>query len=397
MKLPVDSLGVAQVATARAKAATTPYRGFSALLYPQKLQTMKTRFRLFQRASGVFYIEDTETLRQESLKTKDKNVAQRLFQARNAAHEQPALNLQLARTYLAASDPAVAKRTWQKVMDMVVSTKKGVTRERWERAIKDHAFDTLRDQQLLETRAEHLLAALEKGKVATNVFLRRLHNYSVDLSWLPWPLIPKRQWPAIQFRPKRAITFAEHAAIVEREGNPERKAYYELLWHLGGAQGDIAALNAEDVDLENRVITYRRKKTNQPALLHFGEQLGNILDRLPKTGPLFPYLRSVRAADRATEFKQRCHGLGINGITLHSYRYAWAERAKASGYPERFAMEALGHNSQAVHRAYAKGAQMSLPALEDYEKAAVKRKVVRLPLPAAGETAEEISAKKVAG
>jgi len=82
---------------------------------------------------------------------------------------------------------------------------------------------------------------------------------------------------------------------------------------------------------------------------------------------LFPYLSSVRANDRATEFRSRCRQLGINGVTLHSYRYAWAERAKVAGYPERFAQEALGHNSKAVHRAYARHAQMKLPALEDYE------------------------------
>jgi integrase len=63
------------------------------------------------------------------------------------------------------------------------------------------------------------------------------------------------------------------------------------------------------------------------------------LKDLPSEGLLFPYLASVRASDRATEFKQRCGRLGIKGVTLHSYRYAWAERAKASGYPERFAME----------------------------------------------------------
>jgi hypothetical protein len=34
-----------------------------------------------------------------------------------------------------------------------------------------------------------------------------------------------------------------------------------------------------------------------------------ILRDLPGSGPLFPYLRTVRANDRATEFKQRCHGL----------------------------------------------------------------------------------------
>ena len=36
--------------------------------------------------------------------------------------------------------------------------------------------------------------------------------------------------------------------------------------------------------------------------------------------------------------------------------------------PERFAQEALGHNSKAVHRAYAKRALMKIPSLEDYEQ-----------------------------
>src|SRR5208283_3128414 len=74
------------------------------------------------------------------------------------------------------------------------------------------------------------------------------------------------------------------------------------------------------------------------------------------------------AGDRATEFGQRCRQLGISGVTLHSYRYAWAERAKSCGYPERFAQQALGHNSKAIHRAYAKNAQVIVPALEEYER-----------------------------
>ena len=65
-----------------------------------------------------------------------------------------------------------------------------------------------------------------------------------------------------------------------------------------------------------------------------------------------------------------CRQLGIKGVTLHSYRYAWAERAKVAGMPERFAQEALGHNSKAVHRAYAKRALMKIPSLEDYEERA---------------------------
>lgn len=71
-------------------------------------------------------------------------------------------------------------------------------------------------------------------------------------------------------------------------------------------------------------------------------------------------------------------------MTLHSYRYAWAERAIVAGYPERFAQLALGHNSKAVHRAYAKRAQVTLPPLEDYERNMAAAAIIPLPLPAAG-------------
>ncbi len=69
---------------------------------------------------------------------------------------------------------------------------------------------------------------------------------------------------------------------------------------------------------------------------------------------------------------------------LHSYRYAWAERARTCGYLERFAQEALGHNSKAVHRACARKAQVVIPTLEDYERklAAAPERVI-VPLPAA--------------
>jgi len=155
---------------------------------------------------------------------------------------------------------------------------------------------------------------------------------------------------------------------VARETNPERQALYQLAWHLGASQSDIAHLEAENIDWESQVISFVRKKTGSIAIMRFDAELAEILRGLPPAGPLFPQLRKVRAGDRATEFKQRCEGLGIKGISLHSYRYAWAERAKKAGYPERFAQEALGHNSKAVHRAYARKARVELPALSDYER-----------------------------
>lgn len=109
--------------------------------------------------------------------------------------------------------------------------------------------------------------------------------------------------------------------------------------------------------------------------MHLGTEALNLFKDLPRQGLLFPYLSLVRTGDRATEFSQRCRQLGIKGVTLHRYRYAWAERAKIAGYPERFAQEALGHNSKAVHRAYAKRAPMKIPSLQEYEERAAQNAV----------------------
>lgn len=334
---------------------------------------MRAKFGKFKSGkSGYWYWQDNEArkggkARQGTLGTKDEGEADRLLHAMNESHVLPAVNMQIARAYLQATDPTLVKRTWRFVMDEILKTKEGPTHYRWTSATKDEHFDSIRDLPLLQTRAEHFLAVLDEGTVSTNVYLRRLHNFALDMSWLPWPIIPKRQWPKVEYQAKRAITWEEHRMIVGREENPERKAFYELCWHIGASQGDLANLRAEDIDWSGQTITYFRQKTKEVAQIHFADAVKEILLELPKKDRLFPYLASVRASDRATEFKQRCVGLGIENVTLHSYRYAWAQRAKECGYPERFAQQALGHNSKAVHRFYSKQALVKIPSLEEYE------------------------------
>jgi len=329
---------------------------------------MKQRYRLFRRRGGVFYTFDNVTTKQLSLKTEDEEEAKRLVNAKNEAERQPVINRQIARAYLMVSDPSAATRTWQHVMDEMGKLKKGVTRERWERGMREEPFDRIRDLTLLETKAEHLIQALVSGTVSTNIFLRRLHNFSLDMSWLPTPVIPRRQWPPIEFKDKRAVTLEEHQTILKGERNPEWRAYYQLLWHLGGSQSDIAALRGEDIDWDARTISYSRMKSKTPAIVRFGETVAAILKTLAAEGPLFPMLSGWPETDRAKAFTRRCRLVGVTGVSLHSYRYAWAERAKTAGYPERFAMENLGHKSKAIHRAYAKKALVLLPSLEDFEK-----------------------------
>jgi integrase len=331
---------------------------------------MKARYRLFLRRKSVYYAFDNTTRKFQSLETKDPKEAQRLIMTMNEATKQPAMNLRLARVYLQHSDPAFASRTWQQVMDDVARTKKGDTQTRWQRAMREKPFDQIRNLLLIETRPEHLIAMLEKGTVCTNIFLRRLHNFAIDMNWLPVPVLVRKHWPKIHFKEKRGITLDEHNKILAGEGGDEWRAYYQMLWHTGGAQSDVASLRAENVDWQNKVLSFARMKTGTVVQLHLGKEAEQILSDLPSEGFLFPHIAGMKESDRAKAFIRRCKLVGVKGVSLHSYRYGWAERAKVAGYPERFAQEALGHSSKAVHRAYARHALVKIPSLEDYEKKA---------------------------
>jgi len=344
-------------------------------------QPMKPQYRMYRRGGGSYYIQNNETGQQESLQTKDKNHATRLLNAKNEAAILAGSNLQVARAYMVASDPKMPERTWQDVIDFIVDQKSGPNRRRWKSFSKDKALPSLWKMRVVDTRADQLLGLVKQGTVSTNVYLRRLHNFALDMNWLPWPIVAKKLWPKIKYAEKRGITGEEHQKIIARETNPERRDYYEVLWYTGGSQSDVAHLHAEDLNWKDRTISYRRKKSGSDAMPRIGKKLAAVLARRPESGPLFPYLITVLEKDRATEFKQRCEGLGIMDVTLHCYRYGWAERAAEAGYPERHAQSNLGHGSKAVARAYAKRAKVKTPSLEDYEEVQKNAgdKVIHLP------------------
>jgi integrase len=335
---------------------------------------MKKRHRVIQRSDrgGMCYSLDTLTGARPSLQTRSRPEAERIVLHMNEAAEQPHINRKIGMAYLAAADPKLATRVWTEVMEDILQDKHGATLKRWKTAIKDPAFDLIRKKIVVMTMADDLVAVLRAGTVSTNVHLRRLQNHALDMGWLPVPILPKKKFPKVVHQEKRAVTWEEHCRIIERERNPERRDFYELCWYFGGSQSDVASLQAEDIDYERRGFVYDRLKTGNMGGMRIGDKAWEILLRRPRTGPLFPYLINVWEADRATEFRQRCGGLGIKGITLHSYRYAWAERSANNGYPERYAQRVLGQNSKMVHRAYAKKAQGQLPSLEDYETANTK-------------------------
>jgi integrase len=327
---------------------------------------MKQRLRLFKRGK-VFYYQDTETGQQLSLETRQRGEAVRLLEMKRQSLADPGFRRLLVKTCLASLDPLLVTRNWQAVMDQMLTHGKDSTKARCQRAMSGSCFNALRDRKLLDSTAEDFLAILNSCRPSVNHYLRRLHNLALGLGWLPVPILPSKLWPKPRFKEKRAITFEEHQRILGAEKNAERHLFYQLLWEMGASQSDAAELKADQIDWTHRTLSFQRKKTGSWSQLVIGRTLERILKQLPTEGFLFPSISQTSANDRAAEFCRRCKILKISGVSLHSYRYAWAERAKVAGYPERFAQLALGHNSKAVHRAYAKRAQVTLPALEDFE------------------------------
>jgi hypothetical protein len=95
---------------------------------------------------------DTVTGNSVSLKTRVKSEAVQKVNAMNETERQPSISLGLAKVYLNATDPKLATRTWQEVMENIVAKKTDETRRRWETAIKDRNFDCIRNLRVAEIR-----------------------------------------------------------------------------------------------------------------------------------------------------------------------------------------------------------------------------------------------------
>jgi len=330
---------------------------------------MQIQFRLFLRGS-VYYSEDCRTGRQTSLKTKDENEARQLVQARNSAANHPAFNRAMARSFLSVSDGLLETRTWQDVMNRFCDRENPATKARHERFIKSKPMVYLRGIKLLETNSDDFFHAIKIGTKSTINFLQTLHNDAFGVGWILAPIVHPKKWPKKSKGKRKAISEEQHKTLVASFKSEEWKRYLETLWHIGASQTDCANLQASNIDWEKMVLTYDRQKLKgrelPPASMAIGKSLGELLRKLPKEGPLFPHITTMNDRSRSCLMWKRSKRLNFEkGISLHSYRYSWAERAKKAGLSMRYAMAALGHNSKAVAETYAKGSHVICPSIEE--------------------------------
>jgi len=259
----------------------------------------------------------------------------------------------------------IYQKTWGELITVFGSIGKEPTIARKCQEFRQARWKALEGKPIGETKGMDFIELLNAGGAMTAVYLHALQNMALECGDIYRPILAKKWWPKHEKVKKRAITWEEHCRLSQNVSRRSWKWYLTILWETGAAQADAADFRLDFI--KDGVMTYSRAKNGRRAAFKLSKVMLQVVQEAAggrTSGFILPTIQREGTNCRATVFRNLCRRLGIQGVTLHSYRYAWAVRAFEMGIPERLAMVGLGHNSSAVHHAYASGARLVAPALE---------------------------------
>lgn len=117
-------------------------------------------------------------------------------------------------------------------------------------------------------------------------------------------------------------------------------------------------------DLQNGVLSYRRRKTGQQLFIKWEKCMQEIIEKYPKmnTDYLLPiiktsgnerqqYRNALRLVNNKLKEISVMVGLQIN-LTMYVSRHSWASAAKSKNVPLAIISEGMGHDSEATTQIY---------------------------------------------
>ena len=170
---------------------------------------------------------------------------------------------------------------------------------------------------------------------------------------------------------KRAIS-AAHIRTIQKMQLPKdttlsfaRDIFMFSFYMRGMPFVDIAYLKKSD--LKNGLISYCRKKTNQPLTVEWEHEQKEIVERYAKQTESSPYMLPIIQKEDGTEYKQYLRvqenvnralkkigtmiGLKMP-LTLYVARHSWASIAQDMNYSIAIISEGMGHHSIKTTQTY---------------------------------------------
>ena len=126
---------------------------------------------------------------------------------------------------------------------------------------------------------------------------------------------------------------------------------------------DIAFLRKKDI--QNGVLSYRRRKTNQRIIVKWEKQMQEIVDKYNTASSpyLLPLIKNANHDERR-QYHTAAHRINRNlktignmlglsmPLTCYVARHTWASIAKSKNIPISVISEAMGHDSESTTRIY---------------------------------------------
>lgn len=316
--------------------------------------------RLIRRSNGFYYIY-FDRLHSISLKTKDKVLANQIFEQEKQKYLDGKV-FQIEKTQRITlsqfRDEYLKKR---QIQDIKPETRDNDTLAF--RKFIDAVGDIRLRQVTKDTIDEFKLCYLNKGnsKVYINILMRSLRtafNYALDKGYIDKnPFLKERDKQSVFFRiddeMPRFLQMNEIEALFNKIDNPAFLLAIKIYLYTGMRRSELVRLTVKDIDLQNGFICARKTKgkKDRPIPIN-GELKAELLKYpLPQVGSLFPQWRNADTISRL--FHHYCKKAGIQA-KLHDLRHSFASYLIINGVDIKRVKELLGHSDIKTTEIYAK-------------------------------------------
>ena len=198
--------------------------------------------------------------------------------------------------------------------------------------------------------------------------LRAVYNRSVEKRMTAQCYPFKHVYTGIDKTVKRAVPLRDirHIKELDLSLKPNldfaRDMFLFSFYTRGMSFIDMAYL--KNTDLQNGVLSYRRRKTGQQMFIRWEKCMQDILDKYPanETGYLLPIIKKPENGRTQYRNMQRLvnnklkeisamAGLQMN-LTMYATRHSWASIARSQNVPLSVISEGMGHDSENTTQIY---------------------------------------------
>ena len=235
----------------------------------------------------------------------------------------------------------------------------------------DLCFDEM-DADLMEHYETEMRSTHHLSRNTTSFYMRILratYNRAVDKGVIRQRFPFKHVYTGVEKTVKRAISFKVIRQLKEMDLSHSqsmefaRDMFMFSFYTRGMSFVDMAFL--KKTDLNNGMLTYRRKKTGQLLSIRWEKCMQDIVDKYPGNYStyLLPIIIHIRKDERLQYKNSIClvnrrlkeigKKLGlVHPLTMYVARHSWASIAKTKNISIGIISEAMGHDSETTTQIY---------------------------------------------